>query len=121
MVLFGYSTVLSWIYYGEKSVAYLFGDRWINGYRAVYVLFLGVGAVVELDLVWMLSDIFNGFMAIPNLVALILLNKAVVRESDDYTQNIYNLERFNVSQAPRSPIGRPCQRVRLRLRRQGRH
>ncbi|MDR1204975.1 MAG: sodium:alanine symporter family protein, partial [Peptococcaceae bacterium] len=83
MVLFGYSTVLSWIYYGEKSVAYLFGDRWINGYRAVYVLFLGVGAVVELDLVWMLSDIFNGFMAIPNLIALILLNKAVTRESDD--------------------------------------
>jgi hypothetical protein len=47
----------------------------------------------------MLSDIFNGFMAIPNLIALILLNKAVTRESDDYTQNIYNLERFNISQA----------------------
>jgi AGCS family alanine or glycine:cation symporter len=90
MILFGYSTVLSWIYYGEQSVAYLFGSGWVRGYRWVYVLFLGVGAVAGLNVVWMVSDIFNGLMAIPNLAALILLNKIIVQESNDYTRNNYH-------------------------------
>jgi AGCS family alanine or glycine:cation symporter len=94
MVLFGYSTVLSWVYYGEKSAAYLFGNGRVRAYRWIYVLFLGVGAMAATDMVWVLSDIFNGLMAIPNLIALILLNKMIVQESDDFTRNIYCIEQF---------------------------
>jgi AGCS family alanine or glycine:cation symporter len=89
MILFGYSTVLGWVYYGERSVAYLLGNRAVRGYRFLFLLFLGMGALIKLDIVWARSDVFNGLMAIPNLVGVILLNKIIVQESTDYTKNIY--------------------------------
>lgn len=84
LILFAYSTILGWSYYGEKSIEYLFGDKAIKPYRIVFIIFVGIGAVAKLDLVWSLSDTFNGLMAIPNLIGLLLLSKVIVKETQDY-------------------------------------
>jgi AGCS family alanine or glycine:cation symporter len=84
LVLFAYSTILGWSYYGEKSIEYLFGEKVVMPYRIVYVLIVGVGAVAKLDLVWSLSDTFNGLMAIPNLIGLLVLTPVVVKETRNY-------------------------------------
>lgn len=91
---FAFSTILGWSYYGERAIEYLagksrLGKRWgvrpmINTYRVLFLITVYMGAVVSLDLVWNLADIFNALMAIPNLVALVLLNGVIVRETRRY-------------------------------------
>lgn len=84
LVLFAFSTILGWCYYGEKSMEFLFGEKSILPYRAVFVIFAGIGAVLKLDLVWALADTFNGLMAFPNLIALIALTPVIVKTTKDY-------------------------------------
>ena len=84
IILFAYSTVLGWCYYGEKSIEYLFGVKSILPYRVVFILFIGVGAVAKLSLVWNISDTLNGLMAVPNLIGLIFLTPVVVSETKKY-------------------------------------
>lgn len=84
LMLFAYSTILGWCYYGEKSVEYLFGRTAVMPYRILFVLFVGVGAVAKLGLVWNLSDTFNGLMAIPNLIGLLLLTPVIVKETRSF-------------------------------------
>lgn len=84
LILFAYSTILGWSYYGEKSIEYLFGVNAVKPYRIIFVFFIGVGAVAKLDLVWNLSDTFNGLMAVPNLVGLLLLTPVIVKETKSY-------------------------------------
>ena len=84
LVLFAYSTILGWSYYGEKSIEYLFGVKSVLPYRMLFVLFVGVGAVAKLSLVWNISDALNGLMALPNLVGLLLLTPVVVSETRKY-------------------------------------
>jgi len=84
LVLFAYSTILGWSYYGEKSIEYLFGEKAVRPYRYVFILFVGVGAVAKLDFVWSLSDTFNGLMAIPNLIGLVALTPIIVNETRNY-------------------------------------
>ncbi len=84
LVLFAYSTILGWCYYGEKSIEYLFGEKAIKPYRYVFIVFVGLGAIAKLDLVWALSDTFNGLMAIPNLVGLLMLSPIIVKETQEY-------------------------------------
>ncbi|WP_425411666.1 alanine/glycine:cation symporter family protein [Maridesulfovibrio bastinii] len=84
LVLFAYSTILGWSYYGEKSIEYLLGVKAIKPYRMVFVLFVGIGAVAKLSLVWNISDTLNGLMAIPNLIGLLLLTPVVVSETKKY-------------------------------------
>ena len=84
LILFAYSTILGWCYYGEKSIEYLFGRVAVKPYRIVFVLFVGVGAVAKLGLVWNLSDTFNGLMAIPNLIGLLLLTPVIVKETRSF-------------------------------------
>jgi AGCS family alanine or glycine:cation symporter len=84
LILFAYSTILGWSYYGEKSLEYLFGEKWIMPYRALFTLFVAVGAVVELQLVWTLADVMNGLMAIPNLIGLLGLAGVIVAETRSY-------------------------------------
>ncbi len=84
LVLFAYSTILGWCYYGEKSIEYLFGVRSVMPYRIVFVLFVGVGAVAKLSIVWNISDALNGLMAIPNLIGLIMLTPVIVAETKKY-------------------------------------
>jgi AGCS family alanine or glycine:cation symporter len=87
IILFAYSTVLGWCYYGEKSIEYLFGVKSIVPYRVVFILFIGVGAVAKLSLVWNISDTLNGLMAVPNLIGLIFLTPVVVSETKKYFNN----------------------------------
>ncbi len=88
LVLFAYSTILGWCYYGEKSIEYLFGVRSVLPYRIVFVIFVGVGAVAKLSLVWNISDTLNGLMAIPNLIGLIMLTPVIVSETKKYFGNV---------------------------------
>ncbi|WP_034642016.1 alanine/glycine:cation symporter family protein [Desulfovibrio inopinatus] len=82
--LFAYSTVLGWCYYGEKSIEYILGVKAILPYRLVYILFVGLGAIAKLSFVWTVSDVFNGLMAVPNLIGLLLLSPVILRVTKDY-------------------------------------
>jgi AGCS family alanine or glycine:cation symporter len=82
LVMFAYSTVLGWSYYGEKSIYYLFGQKSILPYRILFVLVAGAGAMTtNLNMVWAVSDVFNELMAIPNLIGLIGLCGVVIAET----------------------------------------
>lgn len=82
--LFAYSTLLGWSYYGEKAIEYLAGARSIRIYRVVFVSVVIVGAMMKLEFVWNFSDLMNGMMAIPNLIALLMLSRIVKQETDRY-------------------------------------
>lgn len=88
LILFAYSTILGWCYYGEKSIEYLLGERSVIPYRWLFIMAILVGATVKLDLVWSLADVMNGLMALPNLVGLILLSPVVLDETRQYTRRI---------------------------------
>ena len=83
LIFFAYSTILGWCYYGEKCAAYVFGDGFVPAYRVIYVITVMLGTVASLDLVWSAADTFNGLMAIPNLIALLLLSKVILKETKD--------------------------------------
>lgn len=84
LMLFAYSTILGWCYYGEKSIEYLFGLGAVKPYRYLFVLVVGFGAVAKLNFVWALSDTFNGLMAIPNLIGLLALSPVIIKLTRDY-------------------------------------
>jgi AGCS family alanine or glycine:cation symporter len=84
LILFAYSTILGWCYYGERSIAFLLGGAAVMPYRIVFVILVAVGAVLKVDLVWNLSDLMNGLMAFPNLVGLLLLSGVIARETRIY-------------------------------------
>lgn len=88
LTLFAYSTILGWSYYGEKSIEFLLSERAVKPYRVVFALFVGIGAVAELNTVWTMADIFNGLMAFPNLVGLLALTPIIVKETHDYFQKL---------------------------------
>lgn len=84
IILFAFATLVSWSYYGEKSLEYLTDGKYITVYRIAYSLFVYIGCVTGISLVWDISDTLNGLMAIPNLAALILLSSKVsYRELSD--------------------------------------
>lgn len=84
IIFFAFSTAISWSYYGDRSVEYLFGPKLILPYRVLFCLLLPVGAYVELGTVWTVSDIFNALMAWPNLFGLLCLSPLVVRMTREY-------------------------------------
>lgn len=84
IIFFAYSTILGWCYYGEKCASYLFGEKFVPVYRIIYIISVFVGTVATLDLVWLFADTFNGLMAIPNLIALLLLSTVIVKETKDF-------------------------------------
>ncbi len=88
LILFAYSTILGWSYYGEKSIEYLLGERAVMPYRVLFVIFVGVGAMLKLDLVWALADVFNGLMAFPNLIGLLALSPILVQETKNYFRDL---------------------------------
>ena len=90
LAFFAYSTILGWSYYGEKAIQFLFKERAVMPYRAVFSLVVLMGAIVKLDLVWAFADIMNGLMAFPNLVGLIGLSKVVVAETNKYLSEEIN-------------------------------
>ncbi|NYI04398.1 alanine/glycine:cation symporter family protein [Allostreptomyces psammosilenae] len=84
IILFAFSTILGWGYYGERCMERLFGVRAIMPYRVVFVAVVMVGATTDLATVWLFSDIANGLMALPNLIGLLVLAPLVVRETREY-------------------------------------
>ena len=81
LLTFVFSTILGWSYYGEKAAEYLFGNKVIKPYRWAWVLSVLIGSVLSLHMVWTFADITNALMAVPNLVALLLLSKVIVEET----------------------------------------
>lgn len=86
LIFFAYSTVLGWSYYGEKCFQYLLGTKGITVYRWAFVLVAFWGATAKLDVVWGIADVFNGAMAIPNLIGLLLLSNVIVSETKDFNK-----------------------------------
>ena len=84
LVLFAFTTIIGWNYYGERCVEYLFGVKAIKPYRYLYIVLVGSGAFLKLELIWVIADIVNGLMALPNLIALIGLSGVVVAETKAY-------------------------------------
>jgi alanine or glycine:cation symporter, AGCS family len=83
LVLFSYTTMLTWCFYGEKSFEYLLGEAAVRPYRLVFLAFIPIGAMGGLVAVWEVADTLNGLIAAPNLIALIALGRVVARERAD--------------------------------------
>lgn len=81
LILFAYSTILGWSYYGEKSFEYLFGEKSVTPYRIAFSIAVLLGSGLSLDLVWNIADVMNGMMAIPNLIGLLALSGVIVAET----------------------------------------
>ena len=84
LVLFAFTTILGWNYYGERCFEFLFGVRFIWLYRLVFVAMVLLGGFIELDMVWIIADIVNALMALPNLIALLALSPVVIAETKKY-------------------------------------
>ena len=87
LVLFAFSTIIGWSYYGERCCEYLFGVKGIMPYRICYVVLVGLGVFLKLETIWVIADIVNGLMAIPNLIALLGLSGVVVTETKLYFEH----------------------------------
>ncbi len=88
IISFAYSTILGWAYYGERCVEYFAGKKGLIPYRALYIAVSLIAPVLALDLVWKIADILNALMAIPNLIAVLLLSPVIVRETKKYIHNL---------------------------------
>ena len=82
--MFAISTAISWSYYGDRSANYLFGKKATVPYKWVYVLFVFIGAIAQLEAVWAFGDAALGFMTFPNLISIILLSGVLKKMSKDY-------------------------------------
>ena len=88
LLFFAFTTILGWCYYGERCFVYLVGTRGVKLYRLAYIVLVGLGSFLHLNLIWIIADIVNGLMAFPNLIALIGLRKVVIEETKDYFQRL---------------------------------
>lgn len=86
LVFFAYSTILGWSVYSERCIIYLLGERAIWPFRIIFIAVVPVGAILELNTVWLLGDALNAMMAIPNLISLILLSPVVFRLTKNYVR-----------------------------------
>jgi len=85
IIFFAFTTILGWSYYGERCAQYLFGTAIEKPFRIAWILMLPIGACATgLDLLWAIADTLNGFMAIPNLIALLLLSGVVAKLTREY-------------------------------------
>ena len=84
LVFFAFTTILGWNYYGERACIYLFGNKGVLPYRLIFIALIASGAFLKLEAIWILADIVNGLMAIPNLIALIALSGVIVAETNKY-------------------------------------
>lgn len=97
IICFAYSTVLGWAYYGERAVEYFAGKKGMIPYRVLYVVVAAIAPIVTLDVVWALADILNALMAIPNLIAVLLLSNVIANETKVY---INDLDKWDETPVP---------------------
>lgn len=84
LVLFAFTTILGWSYYGERCFEFLFGTKGITLFRLFFVFMVGLGGFLKLELIWIIADIVNGLMALPNLIALLALSPIIICETQRY-------------------------------------
>lgn len=87
ILMFAYSTILGWSYYGDRNIERLFGHRVVKPFRVVFALVVFVGCTANLQVVWTFADVMNGLMALPNLIGIILLSGLIVRETRHYLKH----------------------------------
>ncbi|MEG0013197.1 MAG: sodium:alanine symporter family protein [Cellulosilyticaceae bacterium] len=97
LILFAFTTILGWNYYGERCVEFLFGVKGITPYRIVFILMVGLGGFLQIQLIWTIADIVNGLMAFPNLIALLGLSGVVVTETKLYFDHLKTQTTSNTS------------------------
>ncbi|MCR5487188.1 MAG: sodium:alanine symporter family protein [Lachnospiraceae bacterium] len=85
LVSFAFSTILGWYYYGERCAVYLLGEKVIMVYKILWIIGIFLGSVAELNLIWNIADLLNGLMAIPNIIAVLLLSKVIADETKRYS------------------------------------
>ena len=88
LIFFAFTTIIGWNYYGERCIEYLIGVKGIKLYKFVFIVFVGVGPFLSLDLVFIIADIVNGLMALPNLVGLMALRHVVINETNDFFEKL---------------------------------
>ena len=88
LALFAFTTILGWNYYGERACQYLFGIKDILPYRIIFICLVASGAFLKLEAIWILADIVNGLMAIPNLIAIIALSGVISLETKKYFEHL---------------------------------
>ncbi|MDK4688480.1 alanine/glycine:cation symporter family protein [Kingella negevensis] len=88
LTFFAFTTIIGWYYFGESNIHFLFKGKFLKTYRSLVLLAIVLGTMGKVDLVWSLSDMFNGFMVIPNVIALFLLRKEIKAVYDDYLNQV---------------------------------
>ncbi len=94
--LFAFTTILGWNYYGERCCEFLFGVKSIKPYRIIFILMVGLGAFLQLEAVWLIADIVNGLMALPNLIAIVALSKVVIAETNAYFNYLNGFKQVDI-------------------------
>ena len=84
LALFAFTTILGWSYYGERCVEFVFGTKGITIYRCIFVFMVALGGYLQLQVIWKIADIVNGLMALPNLIALLVLSPIIIKETKSY-------------------------------------
>lgn len=88
LMFFAFTTIIGWNYYGERCIQYLFGIKGIKPYKILFIVLVGVGPFLPLEMIFIIADIVNGLMAFPNLVGLIGLRKVVIEETEQYFEDL---------------------------------
>ncbi|WP_061995103.1 sodium:alanine symporter family protein [Clostridium sp. ATCC 25772] len=86
LLFFAFSTIIGWYFFGENNIKFLFGKKGLTPYRILVMIVVVVGSTLKVDLVWQLADTFNGLMVIPNLIALLVLSRLIVKATKDYDE-----------------------------------
>ena len=87
LLLFAFSTAIAWCYYGDRSTAYIFGERGVFWYRNIYVVFFMLAAVIDTEIVWNIAYVSVALVAIPNLIALFVLRKEMYSLSNEFDKS----------------------------------
>ncbi|BES65032.1 sodium:alanine symporter family protein [Gottschalkiaceae bacterium SANA] len=104
LIFFAFTTILGWGYYGERCTEFLFGVKGIKFFKVFYIFMIGFGVFLQLEAIWVLADIVNGLMAIPNLIGLLGLSSIVVSETKSYFQNLNLKVGVSVSQTSENGV-----------------
>ena len=93
LIFFAFTTIIGWNYYGERCIQYLFGVKGIKPYKWIFIALVAVGPFLPLEMIFIIADIVNGLMAFPNLVGLIGLRKVVIEETEQYFEELKEIEK----------------------------
>ena len=93
IIFFAFTTILGWNYYGERCTVYLWGVKGIKYFKGIFIFLIAIGPFIRLELIWIIADIVNGLMAIPNLIGLIALSGVIISETREYFQELKEKEK----------------------------